>query len=219
MCPEGLGRHREAVDIQPEEVLRELAVELLAAALIEPRQHGIGVTAEDRAGTEQRGALMLAVPVDGHGVGSVEHAVVDPVKHLEGLDHGTGGQQIDLQPAARHALYAIDVLAGEAHPDVPGGPGGLHPDDDRALRVDRAGAPKMPAAAAPPAAARLPCRNFRREFGFVSGPPRPGRMARPVLGRGPPGALRSRRFAPGESVERGLLIGPLRHTRTQKNRH
>ncbi len=137
---EGLGRHREAdeaVDVEAQDVLGQLAVELLAAALVEPAEHRGGVAAEDRAGAEERGGLVLAVPVDRHRVRRVEHAVVHGVHHLEGADDRAGRQQVDVEAAARHLLDTRGVLAGEVHPDVGGRPRRLHLHDERRLREHR----------------------------------------------------------------------------------
>ena len=133
---ERLGRHaegQEADDVEAEDVLRQLAVELLAAAVIEPGDHLVGVAAEHRAGAEQRGGLVLAVPVDRHGVGRVDGAVMAGVLHLEGADHGAGRQQVDLDAVVRHLLHALDILRGHLLEDVRGRPGRLHLQRDRRL--------------------------------------------------------------------------------------
>ena len=63
---ERLGRHRhgeEALDVDLHDLGLELFEQLLAAAVVDPAETLVGVEAEHRAGAEQRGRLVLAVPV------------------------------------------------------------------------------------------------------------------------------------------------------------
>jgi hypothetical protein len=96
---ERLRRHREAIepdDVEPHNVLRQLTVEVLAAALVKPGEHRGGAAAKHRSGAEKRCSLVLAVPVDGHSMRRVDDAIIDAVQHLERADHGTGGEQLEL---------------------------------------------------------------------------------------------------------------------------
>ena len=163
----GIGKPKKPYDVEPEDVLGQLAVELLRRRPGRTRRASWSrVAAEHRAGAEQRRGLVLAVPVDRHGVGGVDHAVVDAVQHLEGADHRAGRQQVDLQPAARHRLHARRRTAA--------------PCPARCRRPARTSASSRPpgSARAPPARrARSPPRrrrrrapvrrNDRRETGFT----------------------------------------------------
>ena len=131
---EGLGEHRKAQQahhVQAHFVLGQFAIKLAAAAGVEPGQHRRRAAAENRAGAEQRGGLVLAVPVDRYRVRGVEYAVADRVHDLECLDHRARRQQVDLQPPARHPLDAVGVFTREIHPDIGRRPRGLHFHDDR----------------------------------------------------------------------------------------
>ena len=110
---ERLGRHRhgeEALDVELHDLDLELFEQLLAAAVVDPAEAFVGVEAEHRAGAEQRGGLVLAVPVHGHGMGGVDLAAVHAVEHLERMHHRAAVQHVDLEPAARHLVDARDVL-------------------------------------------------------------------------------------------------------------
>ena len=116
-----LGEHREAQEadhIQAQNVLGQFAVELGAAAGVEPGQHGGGRTAKNRTGTEQRRGLGFAVPVNRHRMGRIEYAVVTGIEDLKRADHRAGRKQVNFQPVARHLLDSVFVLACEVHPDV-----------------------------------------------------------------------------------------------------
>ena len=122
---ERLGRHRhreEALDVDLHDLGLELFEQLLAAAVVDPAEAFVGVEAEHRTGAEQRGGLVLAVPVHSHRVGHVDLAAVDAVEHLERMDDRAAMQQVDLEPAARHVVHAGDVLLAHLGEDVGGGP-------------------------------------------------------------------------------------------------
>jgi hypothetical protein len=50
---------------------------------VDPAKAFIGVEAENRTGAEKRRRLVLAVPLDRHGTGAADDAVVHAAKHLE----------------------------------------------------------------------------------------------------------------------------------------
>ncbi len=124
-----LGRHRhgeEALDVELHDLGLKLFEQLLAAAIVDPAEAFVGVEAEHRSGAEQRGRLVLAVPVHGHRMGGVDLAAMHAVQHLERMDDRAAMQQVDLEPPARHVVDAGDVLIGHLGEDVGGGPRRLH---------------------------------------------------------------------------------------------
>ncbi len=126
---ERLGRHgerEEADDVELEDVLGQLAIELVAAAVIEPAHVLVGVGAVDRAGAEQRGGAVLAVPVGRHAPVRIEHAVRRRVHHRERLHHGAGIEEVDLQPAAAHLVDLGDIVAAVVAEDVGRAEAALH---------------------------------------------------------------------------------------------
>ena len=126
---ERLGRHghdEEALDVDLHDLGLELFEQLAAAAVVDPAEPLVGVEAEHRAGAEQRGGLVLAVPVHGHRVGAVELAPVHPVEHLERVDDGPADQVVDLEPGSGHLVDALDVVLGELVEHVLGAPRALH---------------------------------------------------------------------------------------------
>jgi hypothetical protein len=100
-----LARHRtrnEAHEIELQDPVHKLVIELVAAAIIHPGHEIIGVPAEGGNGAEQRERLVLAVPIGGHAVAAIENAGIHGVLHLEGRNHGAGGQHFELQASAGH---------------------------------------------------------------------------------------------------------------------
>ena len=126
---ERLGRHRhreEALDVDLHDLGLELLEQLLAAAVVDPAEALVGVEAEHRAGAEQRGRLVLAVPVDGHGVGGVDLAAMHAVEDLERMHDRAADEVVDLEPPAGHVVDALDVVHRHLVEDVLGAPGALH---------------------------------------------------------------------------------------------
>ena len=96
---ERLGRHRhgeEALDIDLHDLRLELFEQLLAAAIIDPAKAFVGVEAEHRAGAEKRGGLVLAVPINRHGMRGIDLAAMHAIEHLERVNNGAAGEIIDL---------------------------------------------------------------------------------------------------------------------------
>src|SRR5690606_27125022 len=109
---ERLGRHRhreEADDVELENVVQKLVIELHAAAVVNPAEALLRVEAEHRTAAEQRGRLVLAVPVDRDGMAAVELAAMRGVLHLEGMYDSAADEIIDLQPRSAHLVDALDV--------------------------------------------------------------------------------------------------------------
>ena len=130
---ERLGRHRshqEADEVELEDVLDQFVVERLTAAVANPAQHLVGVPAERRRGGEQGEGLVLAVPVAGDFMAAVERSGDDRVLKLQRADDGAGGQQVQLQTAARKAIDDVDIVLGEFMEDVARRPRALKPHGD-----------------------------------------------------------------------------------------
>ena len=67
---------------------------------------------------------------------TIERALVHGVEEIEGLHHRTGGEDLDLQPPARHLIHLLGVVERELVEDVLRRPGALKPEGDgRLLRV------------------------------------------------------------------------------------
>jgi hypothetical protein len=127
---ERLGRHRpglEADHVHPQHLADELVVQRLAAAVVEPREVGIGVVEPRRRRAEQAERLVLAEPIGRDAVPAIERAGGDRVDQLEGADHRAGGEQFHAHPPAGHGVHAADEVAGEFVEDVALRPGRLEP--------------------------------------------------------------------------------------------
>ena len=98
---------RNRNDIALELVLIELAVELEAAAVIDPAHVVDHVHAERaaRRRAEQRRGALLADPVGRGGVAAVDHLLVDGVEHLEGRHDGAGRQRLRSRGARRDIAF------------------------------------------------------------------------------------------------------------------
>src|SRR5690606_8813831 len=104
-------RHaEEADDVEAEDLLDQLVIQLLAATVVHPGEELRAVTAEHRAGAEQRSCPMLSVPVRGNRMGTIQDAVMDRILNLERLDDRTCRQEVDLEAAARHLGDPVDEL-------------------------------------------------------------------------------------------------------------
>ena len=133
---EGLGRHRavkEGLHVEVE-ALVDFIEQLLAAAVVVPGQDHVRVHAEGRAGTPQGHCGILAVPVGDHAMAAVQRALGNRVEQLEGLDHGAGGQHLDLEASAGHVIHLLGEVHGVLVEDVLRRPGGLPAHRDRGLR-------------------------------------------------------------------------------------
>ena len=125
---ERLGRHREieeADEIELQDVVDELLVERLAAAVVEPAEQAVRVPAEGGRRAEQRIGLVLAVPVGADAVTAIENAGMHRVGHLEGRHDRAGRQHVELEAAARHVVDLLGVVDRELVEDVLGRPGRL----------------------------------------------------------------------------------------------
>jgi hypothetical protein len=126
---ERLGRHagaQEADNVQAEHLLGQLVDRTPAAAFVDPGEHLVGVAAEHRTGAKQRGGLVLAVPVDRHGMGGVDGAVMAGVLHRKRANDCAGGQQFDLHATVGHFVDVLDILRGHFLEHVRCRPGRLH---------------------------------------------------------------------------------------------
>ncbi len=85
----------------------------------------MGVPAQRRRGAEKRERLVLAVPVGRDAAAGVEDAGMDSILHLEGRHDRAGGEDVELQAAARHVVDALGEVACELVEDILGGPGRL----------------------------------------------------------------------------------------------
>ncbi len=134
---ERLGRHgavEERLDVELEDLLDQFVVELLAAAVVDPAEEHLRVEAERRAGAEEAGVDALAEPVGGDAVAAVERARMDGVHQAERGDDRAGGQDVDLQPPARHLLDLFAPGDEDIVENVLRRPGGLHLERDGLLR-------------------------------------------------------------------------------------
>ena len=132
---ERLRRHRaveEGLDVEVQ-ALVDLVEQGLAAAIVVPGQHHVGVHAESRAGAPQRDRAVLAVPVGDDAVAAIQRSLADRVEQLEGLDHRAGRQHLDLQLAAGHLVDLLGEVQRVFVEDVLGRPGRLPAHGDRRL--------------------------------------------------------------------------------------
>ncbi len=132
---ERLGRHRPVG--QRHDVGADGGVDLgqqrLAAAVLVPGQHHVGVHAEAGARPPERHRVLLAVVVDEHAVAAVEGALGDRVEQAEGRHHRAGGQHLDLEIAAGHVVHFFGEVEGVLVEDVLRAPGALPAEHDRPL--------------------------------------------------------------------------------------
>ena len=136
---ERLRRHRagqEADEIEAEDLLHQFVVQRLAAAILHPAEHLVGAPAEGRRRSEQRVGLVLAVPIGADAMAAVERAGDHRILHFERLGDRAGGEQVELQPAARHFVDAVDIVLRIFVEDVLRRPGALELADDGVLRPD-----------------------------------------------------------------------------------
>jgi len=124
---QGLGGHRSVGKRHHVGVDRlvELVEQLLAPAVVVPRQQHVGVHAVGRARAPQGQRGLLAVVVHQHAVAPVERALRDRLEQAEGGHHRTGGQHLDLHVAARHVVHLLGEVDRVLVEDVLGRPGGL----------------------------------------------------------------------------------------------
>ena len=127
-------RHGEKADDVEIELGQQLVIERETAAAVDPRQRLLRVGAVDRAGAEERRDLALPVPVHGHVVAGIEHALAHGVHDLERLHDRAGQQIVDAQPPAGHLVDALHVFLGHLVEDVLRAPHTLHLQHDRRLR-------------------------------------------------------------------------------------
>ena len=125
---QGLRGHGEGEEAHNVEVHlgRELVPELLATTGVNPGETNLRGGTAHRAGTEERGALVLAIPVARHMVAAIENALANGIDDLEGLDHSTCGQVLEFEAAAGHFVDAGDISLGHFGEDLVGTPGTLN---------------------------------------------------------------------------------------------
>jgi hypothetical protein len=132
----------ERLDVHLQHVLVQLAVQRVAAALHQPGHvrdlvHA-GAGAGRRVG-EQCCRRVLARPVVGPGKARIDHALVDGVEHLEGVDHGAVGQHLELHAAVGHLVHAFGKALHQVEVDAGRRRGGLHLQPERLLRAGGTG--------------------------------------------------------------------------------
>jgi hypothetical protein len=121
----GHGPGQEADDVELQDLVLELVVEIVAAAIVHPTEEGIGVPTEGWARAEERESLVLTIPIGGDAVAAVEDAGMDGVLELEGRHDRAGGENVDLQTPSRHVVHAFGEIVAEFVEDVPVRPGRL----------------------------------------------------------------------------------------------
>ena len=129
----GHGAGEEADEVKAQNLLHELVIKRLAAAVFHPADHLVGAPAPGGRRAEQGEGLVLSVPIGRHAMAAVKRAGQHRVLHLKRLGDGTCGQQLDLQAAAAHIIDAIDEILRVFVEDVLRGPGALKLEDDRLL--------------------------------------------------------------------------------------
>ena len=120
----------EALDVDAH-LLPELVVELLAAAVQEPRHERDVVDPDPGSGdgrSEQHGGGMLARPVVGPGEAALDQPGIDGVQGFLDTDHGAGRQDFDLELAVGQRADVRGELVEHVHFVGLGRNHRLHPD-------------------------------------------------------------------------------------------
>jgi len=128
-----LRRHcepEEADHVQLQNVLNELVIEFEATTVIDPRKELVGGEPIGRTGAEQRCSPMLAVPVGGHAVCTVENAAVAAIHDRERLYDGAGVQIVDFETAFAQLVDDLHEILGHLVQHVLSAPGALHLERD-----------------------------------------------------------------------------------------
>ena len=103
----------------------------LAAAIVVPRQHHIGIHTKGRARAPDRHRRIFAVPVREHTVTAIERAFTDCIDQVKRLDDRACRQHFDFQVAAGHIVNFFRVVLCVFVKNIFGWPGALPAHGDR----------------------------------------------------------------------------------------
>jgi len=122
----GHGTVEEGLDVKLHDVLDEVVVELLPAAVVDPAEQPFGVEPERRPGAEEAGSHIFAEPIGGDAMSPVQGSLVHRLEQLKRRDHCASGKNIDLEATTRHLLDLFPPIDKHLMKDILRGPGALH---------------------------------------------------------------------------------------------